>query len=105
VVSYSVTQRAPEFAIRLALGANPRDLLRLVLTQSMTTVLIEFLLGGTVALIVSRLIATQFHGASGLDALAFGQSSALLISVMLLASAAPALRAAHVDPVANLKDG
>ena len=105
VVSYSVTQRAPEFAIRLALGANPRDLLRLVLTQSMTTVLIGFLLGGTVALIVSRLIATQFHGASGLDALAFGQSSALLISVMLLASAAPALRAAHVDPVANLKDG
>ena len=105
VVSYSVTQRAPEFAIRMALGANPRDLLRLVLTQSMVTVLIGFLLGGTVALIVSRLIAAQFHGASGIDALAFGQSSALLISLMLLASAVPALRAAHVDPVANLKDG
>ena len=105
VVSYSVTERAPEFAIRMALGANPRDLLRLVLTQSMVTVLIGFLLGGTVALIVSRLIAAQFHGASGIDALAFGQSSALLISLMLLASAVPALRAAHVDPVANLKDG
>jgi putative ABC transport system permease protein len=105
VVSYSVTQRAPEFAIRMALGANPRDLLRLVLTQSMTTVSIGFLLGGTIALIVSRLIAAQFRGASGIDALAFGQSSALLIAVMLLASAVPAIRAARVDPVANLKDG
>ena len=105
VVSYSVTQRAPEFAIRMALGANPRDLLQLVLTQSMTTVLIGFLLGGTIAVIVSRLIAAQFHGASGIDALAFGQSCALLISVMLLASAVPAMRAARVDPVANLKDG
>jgi putative ABC transport system permease protein len=105
VVSYSVTLRAPEFAIRTALGANPRDLLRLVLTQSMTTVLIGFLIGGTIALIVSRLIAAQFHGASGIDALAFGQSSALLISMMLLASAVPAIRAARVDPVANLKDG
>jgi putative ABC transport system permease protein len=105
VVSYSVTLRAPEFAIRTALGANPRDLLRLVLTQSMTTVSIGFLIGGTIALIVSRLIAAQFHGASGIDALAFGQSSALLISMMLLASAVPAIRAARVDPVANLKDG
>ena len=104
VVSYSVTQRAPEFAIRMALGANPRDLLRLVLTQSMTTVSIGFLLGGIIALIVSRLIAAQFHGAS-VDVLAFSQSSALLISVMLLASVVPAMRAARVDPVANLKDG
>lgn len=105
VVSYSVTQRAPELAVRIALGATPRDLLRLVLAQSMVTVLIGFVLGGTVALIVSRLIASQFHGARGIDVLAFGQSSALLISLMLLASAVPALRAAHVDPVANLKDG
>jgi predicted permease len=105
VVSYSVTLRAPEFAIRMALGASPRDLLRLVLTQSMTTVSIGFLLGGTIALIVSRLIAAQFHGASGIDALAFGQSSAFLISMMLLASAVPAIRAARIDPVANLKDG
>jgi predicted permease len=105
VVSYSVTLRAPEFAIRMALGAKPRDLLRLVLTQSMTTVSIGFLLGGTVALIISRLIAAQFHGTIGIDAPAFGQSSALLISVMLLASAVPAIRAARVDPVANLRDG
>jgi putative ABC transport system permease protein len=105
VVSYSVTQRAPEFAIRLALGANPLDLLRLVVAQSMTTVSIGFLLGGSLALIVRRLIAAQFHGAAGIDALAFGESSALLVAVMLLASAVPAIRAARVDPVANLKDG
>lgn len=105
VVSYGVAQRAQEFAIRIALGADPRGLLVLVLKQSMKMVSIGFLIGGTIALIISRLLAAQFHGADGIDALAFGQSSALLIAVMLLASAIPAMRAARVDPVANLKDG
>lgn len=104
-VSYAVTQRAREFAVRIALGANPRGLLALVLTQSMKTVSIGFLIGVTIALGVSRLIATQFPGAEGIDVPAFGQSSALLIAVMLFASAIPAMRAARVDPVASLKDG
>ena len=104
-VSYAVTQRAREFAVRIALGANPRSLLALVLIQSMKTVSIGFLIGVTIALVVSRLIATQFPGAEGIDVPAFGQSSALLIAVMLFASAIPAMRAARVDPVASLKDG
>ena len=104
-VSYAVAQRAREFAIRWRSAPSPRGLLALVLTQSMKMVSIGFLIGGTIALIISRLIAAQFHGAEGLDPLAFGQSSALLIAVMLLASAIPAVRAARVDPVANLKDG
>jgi putative ABC transport system permease protein len=100
-----VRRRAREFAIRIALGAEPRGLLALVLRQSMKLVSIGFLIGGTIAVIISGLIAAQFHGAESLDPLAFGQSSALLVAVMLLASAIPAVRAARVDPVANLKDG
>ena len=103
--SYAVTQRAREFAIRIALGADPRSLLLLVLIQSMRTVSIGFLIGGTVALGVSRLLAAQFPGAHGIDVAAFGQACALLITVMLVASAIPAMRASRVDPVANLKDG
>ena len=103
--SYGVTQRAREFAVRIALGADPRSLLVLVLTQSMRTVSIGFLIGGTVALGVSKLLATQFSDADGIDVAAFGQSSALLITVMIVASAIPAIRASRVDPVASLKDG
>ena len=103
--SYAVTHRAREFAVRMALGADPRRLLALVLIQLMKTVSIGFLIGGTIGLGVSRLVAAQFPGAEGLDVPAFAQSSALLITVMLFASAIPAMRAARVDPVVNLKDG
>jgi len=103
--SYAVTQRAREFAVRLALGADPRGLLSLALTESMRTVAIGFLVGGAIGVGVSRLIAAGFPGTNGLNLTAFTQSSALLVTVMLVASAIPAMRAARVDPVANLKDG
>jgi ABC-type antimicrobial peptide transport system permease subunit len=89
----------------MTLGANPRGLLVLVMAQSMKTVSIGFLIGGGIGLGVSRLIATQFPGAEGLDLTAFGQSSAFLVAVTLVASVLPAMRAARVDLVASLKDG
>lgn len=103
--SYAVTQRTREFAVRMALGADARGVLTLVLAQSMRTVSIGFTIGGAAGLGVSRLIATQFHGAGGLHLPAFVQSAALLMTVMLVASAIPAIRAARVDLVASLKDG
>jgi len=103
--SYAVTQRAREFAVRMTLGADQGRVLRLVLTQSMTTVSIGFLVGGTLGLGVSTLIATQFHGADVLNVPAIVQASALLVAVMLVASVIPAMRAARVDLVASLKDG
>ena len=104
-VSYGVAQRAREFAVRIALGADSRGLLVLVMSQSMKAVAIGFLIGGSIALTFSRLIATQFPGTDGLDVRAFSESSALLAIVMLVASAIPALRAARTDPIASLKDG
>lgn len=103
--SYAVTERAREFAVRIALGADPRRVLFLVLTQSMRTLSIGFLIGVAVALVVSRLFSAQFHDARGIDVSAFGEACALLITVMLVASAIPAMRASRIDPVAKLKDG
>jgi ABC-type antimicrobial peptide transport system permease subunit len=89
----------------MALDADPRGLLTLVLTESMGTAALGFFIGGTAGLGVTRLVATQFRGADGLDLPTFAQSSALLVAVMLVASAIPAMRAARVDLVARLKDG
>jgi putative ABC transport system permease protein len=103
--SYAVTQRAREFAVRMALGADARGVLTLVLAQSVKTVSVGFAIGGAAGLGVSRLITSQFHGAEALDLSAFAQSAVFLITVMLAASAIPAMRAARVDVVASLKDG
>src|SRR5688572_23817524 len=85
--SYGVTQRTREFAVRLALGAEPRGLLALVVIQALKSVSIGFLIGGGLAVGLRMLIATQFKGAEGIDILAFGQSAAFLGVSMLVASA------------------
>lgn len=105
VISYVVALRSREFAIRMALGSEPRGVLALVLRQAMGMVIIGFTIGGGLAILVTRLLQTQFRGAQSLDVAAFAGSSALLIVVMLLASAVPAVRASRVDPVAGLKEG
>jgi predicted permease len=105
VVSYAVALRTREFAIRMAIGAQPRGVLALVLRQAMRIVVIGFVVGAGLALLATKLLQTQFRGAQGLDAVAFAGSSALLIVVMLAASAVPAIRASRVDPVAALKEG
>jgi predicted permease len=105
VVSYAVAVRGREFAIRMALGSQPRGVLTLVLRQAMRMVAIGFVAGAGLALLATKLLQTQFRGAQGLDVTAFAGAAALLVAVMLLASAVPAIRAARVDPVAALKEG
>jgi ABC-type antimicrobial peptide transport system permease subunit len=104
-VSYAVAVRGREFAIRMALGSQPRGVLTLVLRQAMRMVAIGFVAGAGLALLATKLLQTQFRGAQGLDVAAFAGAAALLVAVMLLASAVPAIRAARVDPVAALKEG
>jgi predicted permease len=105
VASYAVAVRGREFAIRMALGSQPRGVLALVLREAMRLVLAGFVIGGGLALLVAKLLQTGFRGAQGLDTTAFARSTALLIVVMLLASAVPAIRASRVDPVTALKEG
>jgi predicted permease len=104
VASYVVSMRAREIAIRMAIGARPGRVLAMVLGQSMRLALIGLVAGGLAAFIASRVIQAEFHGLQGMDVTAFGGSAALFTVAMLLASGLPALRAARVDPVANLKD-
>jgi predicted permease len=105
VVSYVVSQRSREFAVRIALGARPAGVLALVVRQSMRMVAAGFAIGGSIAFGVSQVFRTQFRGAEGLDYPAFAGSIALLVAVMLLASVIPAGRAARMNPVDGLKEG
>jgi hypothetical protein len=105
VVSYVVSLRSREFAIRMALGSERAGVLRLVLRQAMRMVVIGFTIGGGLALLATTLLRTQFRGSDGLDIQAFAGSTALLVVIMLMAGAVPAIRAARVDPVAGLMVG
>src|SRR5687767_9167434 len=96
--------RSREIAIRMAVGARPRAILTMILAQSMRIALVGLLVGGAVAVVVSRLIQAEFDGISGMDRAVFGGSAALFVASMLLASAIPAVRASRLDPVENLKD-
>lgn len=103
VVSYVVSLRTREFAIRMALGSHPRGVLVLVIREAMRMVVIGFVIGGGLALLASGLLQTQFRG-GGLDAGVFVGSAVLLIAVMFLASVVPAIRASRVNPVTGLKE-
>jgi predicted permease len=105
VSSYVVAMRSREIAIRMAIGASPREILKMILRQSMGMAAAGLLAGGGAALAVSQVIQSEYHGIQKIDPGAFGGAAALFVAAMLVASALPAVRAARVDPVANLKDG
>jgi putative ABC transport system permease protein len=105
VSSYVVAMRSRELAIRIAVGARPQAILKMVLGQSMRVALVGLLVGGGAAVAVSRWIQSEYHGIQGIDGAAFGGAATLFLAAMLLASGVPAVRASRLDPVENLKDG
>ncbi len=104
VSSYLVAMRSRELAIRMAVGAAPREILAMVLRQSMRLAAIGLLAGGATAVAVSQWIQSEYHGILGIDGEAFGSAVGLFIMAMFLASAIPAARASRLDPVENLRD-
>ena len=103
VLSYALTERTREMGIRLALGAQPRNLLRLVVGQGMTLTLIGLVIGVGVAYALTRLIENLLFAVSATDPLTFATIPLLLVSVALLACWIPARRATRVDPMVALR--
>jgi putative ABC transport system permease protein len=103
VISYSVTQRTTEFALRLALGAPPRDVFRLVANGALRLLLVGGSLGMALALGVVRLLRSTIFGVSPYDPLTFATVALVLLGVVLTASYRPARRATKVDPMMALR--
>ena len=103
VVAYQVAQRRNEFGVRLALGASPHGLLRLVLFQAGRLALVGLTIGVGVSFATNRLLASQLFGLSPHDPLLLGTVSLVVLLVALLASLLPALRAAKVHPMEALR--
>lgn len=103
VLSYSVADRSHEMGVRMAVGALPRDIFRLVLRQGMALAAIGLLLGGAGALALTRVISSQLFGVPPDDPVTFAAVSLLLVGVSLLACWIPARRAARVDLMTALR--
>ncbi|HEX2463824.1 MAG TPA: ADOP family duplicated permease, partial [Thermoanaerobaculia bacterium] len=103
VLSYSVAQRAQELGIRMALGADRRRILRLVMSQGLLLAFAGVAAGVAISLALSRLIASLLFGVAPTDPVAYGGVIALLGAVALAACALPAARAARVDPLVVLR--
>ncbi len=103
VLSYSVSQRTHEMAIRLALGASPGNLMKLVIGKAMLIVLVGLALGVVAALALTRVLASLLFQTSPTDPITWIAVGALLAAVALLACYIPARRATKVDPMAVLR--
>ena len=103
VISYTVVQRTAEIGIRMALGAQTRDVLWLVLRKGAILVLIGAVLGGVSAIAVSKLLLALIPSLPTRDPLTLGFTIVALIAVALVACYLPARRAARVDPLVALK--
>ncbi|HEV8409335.1 MAG TPA: ABC transporter permease [Gemmatimonadaceae bacterium] len=103
VVAYAVGRRTREMGIRMALGARPESVVRLVVKEGLTFPAVGLAAGIAGALAVTRLLAAQLYGIGATDLRVFGATAGLLIAVSALACVVPALRATRADPLEALR--
>jgi len=103
VMSYSVTQRTHEIGIRMAIGARPVDVFKMILGHGMKLALIGVGLGLVLAFAVTRFMVTLLFGVEPTDATTFGAITAILVAVALLACYLPGRRATKVEPTISLR--
>ena len=103
VVSFMVSQRTGELGLRMALGAQPWEIVKLTVISGLRPTLAGVVLGWAVALVLARVVASMLYSTSARDPLIFAAVPAALILAAIAASAAPAIRAARLDPVVALR--
>ncbi|HEX5475594.1 MAG TPA: ABC transporter permease [Vicinamibacterales bacterium] len=103
LMSYNVARRTAEMGVRMALGAQRADVLRLVMRESMALVVVGLAAGLAIALATGRLIASLLFGVPSADAVTFTMTALVMIAVCGLAAYLPARRASRVDPVTALR--
>src|SRR6266567_6975395 len=104
VMSYSVSQSTRELGVRMALGADAGDVLRLIFSRGLRLTTIGLIIGAVAALLLTRLMENLLYKVSPRDPIAFSSALIILILVTLLACFLPAWRATRVDPVQALRD-
>jgi putative ABC transport system permease protein len=103
VIAYGVGQRTHEIGVRMALGAQRHEVLRLVLRQALALTAIGLVVGAVGALAVTSLIRQQLFEVSPTNPLTYAAIAALLLGTALVASYVPARRATRIDPVSALR--
>jgi len=103
VVARTVTRRTREAGVRIALGARPGDVVRLIVRQSMAYAAVGIALGVPATLTLGRTLRGMLHGVEPHDPAAIAFATLVLALASLIASVVPALRAAHIDPLAALR--
>lgn len=104
VVAESVAQRVPEIGVRMAMGAETHDILRLILGQGARMIALGIGLGLAGAIALRGVMTSFVFGVETLDPLSYAAACALLVATTLAACALPARRAAQLDPAAAIRD-
>ena len=104
VMSHSVVQRQNEIGVRMAMGAQARDVLLLVIRQGLVLVIVGVALGLLGALALTRVLSSLLYEVSATDPLVFSVTPLVLVAAMAFACWVPARRASRVDPMVALRD-
>jgi ABC-type antimicrobial peptide transport system permease subunit len=104
IAAYTVVARTREIGIRMALGARPGNVYRMVIEQGMRLALTGVMVGLASAFVVSRVLTSLLFGISGADSLVYAGVSLMMVLVALAACYLPARRAARVDPMIALRN-
>ena len=105
VLSYGTTERAREFGVRIALGAQPRDIIAMVMRQGLASACLGIVVGLAGSAAVTRLLSSMLFTITPFDAVTFVGVSALMLATAMLACYVPARRATRVDPLVALREG